>query len=143
MNTRSNLLALLLGCSAALWAIPLCAQDAGPADRNPVNTRVLPGDMLADSPVEFPEQGALPPKHPPDRASSTNEVAEKDYFLFPTPERSLEQIARIQSEMPLGSFTPPPNDWQHLQRTRRILAQGGELSPKVDHFLVHPNDYVE
>lgn len=69
---------------------------------------------------------ALPSKYPPGRAASTNEAPEKDYFLFRTPERLLEQIARIQSEMPLGSFTPPSNNWQHLSRTRRLLTQGGE-----------------
>ena len=29
--------------------------------------------------------------------------------------------------MPAGRFTPPPNDWKHLARTRRILTQGGKL----------------
>ena len=108
-------------------AVPHCAQDAGPPNRNEVNTRVRPGDMSADSPIKFPAQGALPAKYPPDRSAKTNEAPEKDYYIFPTPERSLEQIRKIQAEMPPGHFTPPTNDWQHLQRTRKILTEGGEL----------------
>jgi len=84
-------------------------------------------DMTKDSPVKFPEKGALPAKFPPDRPSKTGEVPEKDYYLFSSPERSLEQIARIQAEMPRGEFTPPANDWAHLPRTRRILTEGGQL----------------
>ena len=52
---------------------------------------------------------------------------EEEYFLFATPERSLEQIASIQREMPAGRFTSPEPDWTCLQGTRRILTQGGEL----------------
>jgi len=84
-------------------------------------------DMMKDSPVKFPEKGALPAKYPPDRPSRTNEAPEKDYYVFSSPERSLEQIARIQAEMPRGVFTAPPNDWAHLRRTRRILTEGGDL----------------
>lgn len=84
-------------------------------------------DMAADSPVRFPKEGALPAKHPPDRPAGRNEATEDGYYIFRTPERSLAQIAAIQAEMPAGSFTPPPNDWAHLARTRRILTEGGEL----------------
>ncbi|MCF7707726.1 MAG: hypothetical protein K9N52_02355 [Verrucomicrobia bacterium] len=84
-------------------------------------------DMNADSPVEFPESGALPALYPPDRSAKTNEADEEGYYIFQTPERSLEQIERIQSEMPDGKFTPPRPDWTHLQRIRRILTGGGEL----------------
>ena len=84
-------------------------------------------DMMTDSPVTFPDQGALPAMFPLDRPSEHNEPPEEDYFLFTTPERSLEQIAAIQKEMPRGSFTPPEPDWSHLQRTRRILTEGGDL----------------
>ncbi|MDY0171029.1 MAG: SGNH/GDSL hydrolase family protein, partial [Thermoguttaceae bacterium] len=52
---------------------------------------------------------------------------EPDYSIFSTPNRSLEQIAAIQAEMPEGQFTPPKPDWRHLSRTRRILAEGGSL----------------
>jgi hypothetical protein len=38
----------------------LSAQEAAPADRNAVNTAARPGGMMADSPVKFPEKGALP-----------------------------------------------------------------------------------
>jgi lysophospholipase L1-like esterase len=84
-------------------------------------------DMTADSPVSFPKQGALPAKYPPDRPAKAYDPGEKDYYLFSTPERSLAQIAAIQAAMPAGQFTPPPHDWSHLQRTRRILREGGGL----------------
>jgi len=84
-------------------------------------------DMMADSPVKFPKDGPVPSKHPPDRASKVSEAGEKDYYIFPTPERSLAQIKAIQSEMPAGRFSPPPADWAPLERTRRILTEGGEL----------------
>lgn len=84
-------------------------------------------DMMADSPVKFPDKGALPAKYPPDQPSKEREKAEKDYYIFSSPERSLAQIGRIQSEMPKGEFTPPEPDWPHLKRTRRILTEGGDL----------------
>jgi lysophospholipase L1-like esterase len=85
-------------------------------------------DMMSDSPVTFPERGALPAKHRPDRPSRDREKPEEGYYLFTTPERSLKQIATIQKEMPKGTFTPPSQDWAHLRRTRRILTEGGDLS---------------
>jgi len=54
---------LCVWCLAGLFAR---AQDAAPADRNAINTRVRPGDMMADSPVTFPKEGALPAKYLPD-----------------------------------------------------------------------------
>jgi lysophospholipase L1-like esterase len=84
-------------------------------------------DMMADSPVKFPEKGALPSKHPPDVPSKDRLAPEKDYYLFSTPERSLAQIARIQAEMIKGQFDAPPAGWAHLPRTRRILTGGGDL----------------
>jgi lysophospholipase L1-like esterase len=84
------------------------------------------GDLMKDSPVKFPEKGALPSKYPPD-VKTKSYPAEKDYFLFESPCRSLEQIEKIQAEMIKGQFTPPPTDWQHLRRTRRILTEGGDL----------------
>ena len=83
-------------------------------------------DMMKDSPVKFPEKGPLPAKFPPD-VKIENKSPEKDYSIFGTPQRSLEQIAKIQAEMPKGEFTPPKPDWTHLKRTRRILTEGGEL----------------
>lgn len=127
MNIRSHLLTLLLTSSALFPAQPAIAQDAAHVDRNAANTRARPSGMLADSPVKFPEKGALPATYPPDRSATTNEAPEQDYFMFRTPERSLAQIGVIQSEMPPGTFTAPPNDWQHLRRTRRILTEGGDL----------------
>ena len=41
--------------------------------------------------------------------------------------RSLAQIEQIQTKMLKGTFKPPTQDWTRLQRTRRILTQGGEL----------------
>lgn len=92
-----------------------------------LNPPAARADLMADSPVKFPEKGALPAKYPPDLGGGTNQVAEKDYYLFRTPERSLAQIQKIQQEMPPGRFTPPPADWQPLQRTRQKLTQGGTL----------------
>ncbi|MFA6564285.1 MAG: GDSL-type esterase/lipase family protein [Verrucomicrobiia bacterium] len=83
-------------------------------------------DMMKDSPVKFPEKGALKAKWPPDVKTEQNSP-EKDYSIFGTPQRSLAQIAKIQAEMPKGKFTPPKPDWTHLKRTRRILTKGGEL----------------
>ncbi len=84
-------------------------------------------DMMKDSPVTFPERGALPSKYPPDVRSEERESPEPDYSIFSTPNRSLEQIAAIAAEMPEGRFTPPKPDWRHLPRTRRILTEGGSL----------------
>jgi len=89
--------------------------------------RTVFGDMMADSPVKFPEKGALPAKFPPDQPSREREKAEEGYYIFSSPERSLAQIERIRAEMPKGQFTPPKPDWSHLARTRRILTEGGEL----------------
>ena len=56
---------------------PVGAQNAAPADRNAVNTAARPGGMMADSPVTFPKEGALPAKYPPD-VKERAEAAEKD-----------------------------------------------------------------
>jgi lysophospholipase L1-like esterase len=109
--------AVATALAAALTAMMLPVLAAG----------VVRADMMADSPVTFPKRGAIPAKDPPDRPSRERETPEKGYYLFTTPERSLEQIAKIQAEMPKGEFTPPKPDWSHLPRTRRILTEGGEL----------------
>lgn len=83
-------------------------------------------DLMKDSPVTFPEKGALPSKNPPD-VKTWSESPEKDYSIFGTPQRSLAQIAKIQAEMLRGEFTPPRPDWTHLKRTRRILTAGGDF----------------
>ena len=88
---------------------------------------VVHADMTADSPVTFPKRGALPAKYPADQPSQDRETPEEGYYIFGTPQRSLEQIAKIQSEMLPGRFAPPSQDWKHLARTRRILTEGGEL----------------
>lgn len=84
-------------------------------------------DMMEDSPVTFPETGALPSKYPADMPSKESETPEEGYYIFSSPNRSLKQIAAIQAEMPKGEFSPLPQDWTHLQRTRRILTEGGTL----------------
>lgn len=91
------------------------------------NVLCVRADMMADSPVTFPERGALPAKFPPDRNARDGETPEEGYYIFSTPERSLEQIAKIQAEMPAGTFAPPAADWKYVQRTRRILREGGSL----------------
>jgi lysophospholipase L1-like esterase len=83
--------------------------------------------MMKDSPVTFPKEGALPSKYPPDEPAKGNEATEPGDYIFRTPERSLAQIERIQAEMPRGEFTTLPHDWARLERTRRILTEGGEL----------------
>lgn len=102
------------------------AQDAGKADRNTVNTSTRPGSMMADSPVKFPEIGGIPSKYPPDIKVRLEE-SEPDSFIYPSPRRSLEQINRIQQEMPRGTFTIPSQDWKGLQRTHEKLIHGGGL----------------
>lgn len=89
--------------------------------------RCWAGDMMADSPVKFPKTGALPARFPLDQPSQRGHAPERDYYIFSTPERSLGQIDKIQAEMPKGRFTPPPQDWKYLSRTRRALRDGGEL----------------
>ncbi len=118
-------ISLLIGITLAI-APHARAQNAASADRNAAVTAARPGDMMADSPISFPKEGALPAIYPPD-VNTESKAIEKDYFLFSSPCRSLSQIDKIQSEMPAGSFTPPPPDWTHLERTRRILTEGGEL----------------
>lgn len=82
--------------------------------------------MLDDSPVQFPQTGALPALYPPDRPAD-HEPVEDEYFLFSSPERSLQQIAAIRTEMPRGGYTAPGNDWRHLGRARRLLTEGGDF----------------
>ena len=84
-------------------------------------------NMMKDSPVTFPEHGALPAKYPPDLPSKEHETPEEGYYIFSSPERSLAQIEKIRAEMPKGEFSRPKPDWTHLLRTRRILIEGGEL----------------
>jgi hypothetical protein len=109
-----------------LWNWPANAQDAGPPDRNAINTRAVPGNMAADSPVIFPKEGALPAKYPPD-VRAQDEPAEKDYYIFSSPCRSVAQIALIQAAMPRGEFRPPASDWAPLRRTRQRFTEGGEV----------------
>ena len=107
--------------AALLTAILLCLLVLGASVQEGCT------DMMADSPVTFPEQGALPSKYPPDLRPEQRLTSEEGYHLFTTPQRSLEQIAAIQAEMPQGRFTPPAGDWSHLERTRKILTEGGDL----------------
>jgi lysophospholipase L1-like esterase len=109
-----------------LW---ICGVATGVGDgaAPPANQPAAGKGMMADSPVTFPERGALPSKHRPDRSSKDRETPEEGYSIFGTPERSLEQIATIQAEMPAGRFTPPQADWKFLARTRRVLTEGGTL----------------
>ena len=102
---------------AAAWAAMLVATVAATAR----------ADMEKDSPVTFPERGALPAKYPPDRPSRQRESPEEGYSIFGMPERSVEQIDKIQAEMPAGRFTAPRADWTHLRRTREVLNRGGKL----------------
>ena len=112
---------------AAMAATPLLfSQDAAPADRNEINSTANPAKMSDDSPVVFPKQGPIPAKYPADIKVEVEKV-EEGYSIFPSPCRSLAQIAQIQKELPAGSFTPPPAAWENLRRVRRILIEGGDL----------------
>ena len=102
------------------------AQNAASKDQNEVNNGTKPSGMMADSPVVFPKEGPLPSKYPAD-LEVENRVAEKDYFIFSSPCRSLSQIEAIQKEMPEGSFSPIFPDWTYLPRLRYQLSEGGEL----------------
>ncbi|MCE5237556.1 SGNH/GDSL hydrolase family protein [bacterium] len=82
--------------------------------------------LAADSPVTFPTDGPAPATYPCDLPAE-NRPPEPDYYLFSTPERSLEQIRTVQAEMIPGTFTPPPADWGPLQRARRLLTEGGDF----------------
>lgn len=56
-------------------------------------------DMMKDSPVTFPKKGALPARYPPPiNGPRATMRKEKDYYIFRTPESSLEQIKQIQAE---------------------------------------------
>jgi lysophospholipase L1-like esterase len=92
-----------------------------------VFSKVAFADMMVDSPVTFPDKGALPAKYTPDQPVKGVEKPEEGYSIASTPIRSLAQIETIQAEMPKGKFTPPPSDWIHLQRTRHILTAGGTV----------------
>jgi lysophospholipase L1-like esterase len=124
---RSCRLAIVLAVSVLVCrTASTCAQEAAPPDRNEVNTRMAPGNMMADSPVTFPATGALPCKYAPD-VRTQSVPTEQGYYLFSSPCRSLSQIEKIQAEMPDGEFTAPPNDWTCLKKTRRTLVEGGQL----------------
>jgi lysophospholipase L1-like esterase len=116
---------------SALLAAAICTfsgigQNAAPGALNSVNNPTRPGDMAADSPVVFPKTGALPAKFPPDVREESWPV-EKDYYLFSSPCRSLDQIRKIQAAMARGEFTPPRNNWRGLRRTHEALASGKPL----------------
>lgn len=110
-------------------AVSAHAQDAKPEDQNAVNSKQnAVRSMLGDSPVTFPDKGALPSKFPTDvEVGRQLPKGQHGYSITESPARSLEQIDAIQAEMPKGDFTPPPTDWNNLAHTRRVLAEGGEL----------------
>lgn len=114
-------------CLLLIVTIPVAnAQDAAPKDRNAVNAKTNVSSMMADSPVQFPEKGPLPPKYAPDITVAEMPV-ERDYFLFASPARSLKQINAIQAEMPPGQFTPPTPGWKYLKKAHKKLRKGGDL----------------
>jgi len=92
MNPKQslNVLVLLVAGGSVLRAPQAWTQNAGPADRNVVNTATRPGDRMADSPVTFPKEGPIPAKYPPD-VRERSEPAEEGDYLFSSPCRSLAQ----------------------------------------------------
>lgn len=115
-------LAILL----SMVTLPVTAQNAAPAESTTVNSTEAKPAADAKSPVTFPASGALPAKYLEDLPTQTFH-AEKDYYLFSSPGRSLAQISQIQKEMPAGEFTAPTNDWKHLPRTKKALENGGSF----------------
>lgn len=105
----------MLGCIAAL----LWVAAAEPSLHSP--------DLMADSPVVFPKEGALPARFPPDQPARDFREPEPGTYLFSSPERSLAQIRAIQAAMPAGVMQLPRPDWSHLAQTRRALTRGGSL----------------
>ena len=105
------------------------SQDAKPEDENAVNAKKnAVRSMLDDSPVTFPEKGALPSKFPTDvKTERQLPKGEHGYSITTSPARSLKQIDAIQAEMPKGEYALPPTDWQNLSRTKRVLMDGGDL----------------
>ncbi len=118
---------VILSICTCLGAISMLAgQETDPEDRNRVNTQAHPGDMMADSPVTFPERGALPSRFPPDLKTESTPT-EAGYYLFSSPCRSLQQIARIQAAMPAGRLIQPKYNGRGLQRAQQRLTAGGDL----------------
>jgi hypothetical protein len=83
----------------------LCA--LGTAATLLVSCLAVRADLTKDSSVTFPATGALPSKHAPDRPAKDFHSPEEVYAIFATPERSLEQINKIQAEMVEGKFASP------------------------------------
>ena len=128
MKTSSlPLQATAVAVAGCLLSLPgVRAQDVATTDRKADPAAPRLGDLMSDSPVTFPKAGALPAKFLPDLPERA-EPAEKDYYIFSSPCRSLAQIQTIQAQMPKGTFTLPTSDWMALRRTRRILTEGGDL----------------
>jgi lysophospholipase L1-like esterase len=108
---------------------PAFSQDTKPEDENAVNSKKNAArSMLDDSPVVFPEKGALPSKYPTDVKTERLVIKGDDgYSITTSPARSLKQIDAIQAEMPKGKYALPPTDWENLLRTKRVLTEGGDL----------------
>lgn len=104
------------------------SQNAAPEEATEINDTKLKAKtgMMADSPVTFPDKGALPRKFVPDVKTTSLKLSE-GYSFTSTPCRSLTQIEAIRKEMPTGSFDPVPTDWAALPRTRKLLTAGGDL----------------
>jgi len=56
-------------------------------------------------------------------------AAEKDDggYILTKPERSLEDIDKIYASMPPVKYSPPADRWQHIERTKKALEEGGKL----------------
>ncbi len=76
--------------------------------------------------MTFPAKGALPSKYPPD-ISTKREVPEKDYAIFATPERSLGPDRENPGRDGQRHVHSAEAGLAHLNRTRRILTEGGDL----------------
>ena len=54
-------------------------------------------------------------------------IAADDGYIIRKNQRTLEQIDSIYSKMEPVRYSPPPNRWKNLPRTRKLLTDGGTL----------------
>lgn len=121
---------------------------SGPSGKNPPESGLLPllvtmmvtagmffcsaglcrseDSMMADSPVQFPDKGALPARFPPD-VPVRQFPAEDGYYLFESPPRSPAQIRAIQAGMPTVDMGIVPSDWVMLPETQKKLTRGQDV----------------
>lgn len=101
-------------------ASSIYAQDAPQSSVN------LTSFEFQDSPISFPEKGALPSLFEPD-LNVVSFPVEKDYFLFRSPCRSIGQINEIRMKMPAGEMSISKTDWRGLSILKQKLKSNGQV----------------